>query len=490
MAKELQAGHAAIWAQPHGPNTQPQYLGCHMIEGFEKELGELTLRYCPGDENGEFKVSGSHMGEPGVPSFTVDAPMKDIEDILEFLSQPMTIFLHKSSYGKRNLFTNWERSFIFTMASKKSEAGSKLSSLAAADEDRSMHSFAMNSEEVHRLFRIVGSRISDVGTAHFLGVDFCTVPYATDKYGQQRMVNGYGIAFGEGAAAAKGIQRYTDDGGATWTAAAAGPFAVDEDISAGVVFPYSSTTVRQLVARGTTDGANPAEIGISDDHGAVWTLVDVGAVDGQYVAHNKAICVVDRYHIWLACDDGYVYFSEDGGASWTLQDAGIATTSQINMLRMASELVGYAAGDGNEMIRTINGYAWSAVTLPVAKAGANVTALSVIDEDRLWIGYDDGDVYYSGDMGVTWTERTLGLPAGAISDIEFWSPTTGVILFETAAPVASLYRTIDGGYTWEAVTIPTNDGLNGLCMQGLNSLFAVGNVEAVSATSMLMKVEN
>jgi hypothetical protein len=58
------AGQAAIWLQRHGPNTKPEFLGCHALEDIEDpgDAGELTLLYCPDPADvTRYKVSGSYV---------------------------------------------------------------------------------------------------------------------------------------------------------------------------------------------------------------------------------------------------------------------------------------------------------------------------------------------------------------------------------------------------------------------------------------------
>jgi len=49
-----------------------------------------------------------------------------------------------------------------------------------------------------------------------------------------------------------------------------------------------------------------------------------------------------------------------------------------------------------------------------------------------------------------------------------------------------LLRTIDGGYTWEIVTVPTTAPLYGIHLCGINDAFVAGEVDGT--TGIVLKV--
>jgi photosystem II stability/assembly factor-like uncharacterized protein len=59
------------------------------------------------------------------------------------------------------------------------------------------------------------------------------------------------------------------------------------------------------------------------------------------------------------------------------------------------------------------------------------------------------------------------------------------MITNTAAPVGSLHATIDGGHTWQEITLPANLGLNAVKMCGVNEGFVVGNVDAGTTAHIL-----
>jgi len=281
---------------------------------------------------------------------------------------------------------------------------------------------------------------------------------------------------------------FTVDGGANWTATATDPFDNGQAISAVVCFQTTRETTRILVARGTTDAGEPAEVAYSDDDGATWTTADVGSTNGQFVMEAEGLFALDMHNIWLVAGAGYIYHSTDGGVTWETQEAGVVTASSLYCIKFVDALHGYAAGAANTIVYTADGgVTWAIVAGPAARAGVAIHAMDVLDLYTVWLGYTGGYVHYTAD-GVNWNLRTMPFtPAGTINYIAFYNELVGYLIHDTAAPVGTVYRTIDGGYNWENIPgLAANSGLTALYPCGNNAAFVVGQVN--TATGFVGKV--
>ena len=129
------------------------------------------------------------------------------------------------------------------------------------------------------------------------------------------------------------------------------------------------------------------------------------------------------------------------------------------------------------------GETWSAITGPSAQAAVIANTLAIPAENRVFIGYADGDLYYTEDKGTTWSARSFeGSGAGAVKAIDFWSPLFGAMVHNTAAPVGSIHITVDGGYNWKKLTNPsTNAGLTSLSVVNPSLIWASGLVSGGTA---------
>ena len=243
-----------------------------------------------------------------------------------------------------------------------------------------------------------------------------------------------------------------------------------EDIGASAYIPYESGIDRILVGRSTTN-ADPAEIAYSDDEGATWTVVEVGAAAGEFITCMFAL---DRYHIWVGTDLGYIYFSDDGGATWTTQEAGVIAATDYLDISFVSPTHGVAVNEGNVVAVTVNGgRTWSAVTGPAA--GDDLLSVAMVTENRWFIGTNAGELWCTENAGTTWAARTFsGSGAGEVQDIAFENEMVGFLAHDTVAPVGRVLRTKDGGYTWELETVPTNAGIAEIVVCGPNHVFAAG----------------
>jgi photosystem II stability/assembly factor-like uncharacterized protein len=488
MAKPLLASEGSVWVQPGGPNTPVYYLGCHEVGDVEESLGDMTRLYCPSNKvAGAFEVVGSYRGEPDAPTFSITTDLYKTADWMEKLVCPATFFIHKMDCGRPDSFSNYARSFIFPNASITKRGVSNLRVREPGDNDRSEQTYDITAEAQLHAFSLIASSQSVAAVRDILALVYFNDIQCAGACGPTQLSGEAGVAVGAGDYAAKAVQYWTADGGATWTVGAADPFAVAEDISSVVAFTVGASTKRVLVARGTADGANPAEVAYSDDLGATWHLVNVGSTNGQYVTKPQGMFALDQFNVYLTTSDGYIYKSEDGGLTWVAQETGTLAATGWNAIAFLDDLTGWVAGPGNEIATTADGgLSWTAVSGPAAQAAVAVNALSIVDQYIIWLGYADGDLYYSMDGGLHWTKRTIPVAATTIKAVQFVNELVGFAVYETSAPVGGLLRTIDGGYTWETVPLPTNVGLNALAVLGVNDAILAGDVSG--ATAVIFKV--
>lgn len=495
MSEKFKAGDGSIWAQPYGPNTKPYYLGCHGMGDITRSRGDVTLTRCPDPaQSGKFKVSGSYIGEPSVPTTSIENVVASTADWLEKIDCPFNLFVHKTLCSRRDLFTNYDRSFVLRNAIITGDTYSNLLVREPADNAESMGNADLSFEELINVFELDSARQSIVADANLLAIAFCNSEVCAGSCGPAELICEDGWAVGVGTGGAVGMLYYTNDGGGTWTVAAADPFAVDEDISAVGCMMTSRSTTRVIVARGTTDAGNPAEVAYSDDGGATWTAVDLGSTNALYVLGAEGLFVLDQYNVWTVTDGGYIFYSADSGATWTEQEDGTLTAEDLYCVMAATDQVVFAAGVDNTILKTIDGgTTWSALTGPAGQTTDDIIAMHVIDKLNVWVGYDDGTLWYTHDGGVTWAQRAFPGTSGEIRYITFYEDLIGYVLFDNgvgSVPAADcdLYRTIDGGYTWQEIALPTNDGGHAMHLCDPNTVFIAGNVVA-AGTAYVAKVQ-
>lgn len=487
MATHFTAGMGALWAQINGGNSQPLFLGCHQIGDIDQPEGDIELIQCP-DPAGvnRFRTVGSIKGAPGAITTSVTTDITDELDHLERVNCPFNLFIHLIKAGRRDVFTNFDRTFVLTNATITNRGLSGLSSRTADDNARSEQTFDLSAEQLLRLVEQSMNRQSISETQAITDITFCNDQQCRTDDQIARAACEVGFAVTEAATGVTANVLYTSNG-ATWTASAADPFAADEDIIGVECFELSRDSTRVIVARGTTDAGTPLEIAYSDNNGASWTVVEVGAVDGAFAPTRHSLFALDRNNIWVGTDEGYLYKSSDGGLTWVAQQSGGITTAAINAIRFVDENVGWFVGAGNIIARTLDGGdSWSAITGPSAQSAAAATVVEVLDRNRVWVGYGDGDLYYTLDGGVTWSTRSFsGSGVGQVRDIKFLNEALGYMLTNNASPLGVVHWTIDGGYTWASLTTPTNSGLNTIVLCDQWNFYVAG--QANSATGFIAK---
>ena len=494
----------ALWAQPSGPNTKPIYLGCHDLDDIVEPGGAENLLLCfDHDEPSGYKTVGSTSEPPGAVTTAITTFIKETADYMETIECAFPLYVNGWKCGKPDVFSNYKRWFALAHA----KIGDKtLAGLSRRSEDvESTQAFAISGwPPVTRGFTVEAMRQSTTETEGLNDIAFCNVKKCADECGEAQAICDEGCAVGDAAAGSPTNDAdviCTSSGGGTWTATTFDPFAGGEDIASFVCFYVGEDTIRRLVARGTADLANPAEIAYSDDGGATaWTNVDMtltaggaAAPNGQFAVGGNALFALNQYHIWLVTSGGYVYFSEDGGVQWEAQEQGaISAAANLIAVWFANENEGFFGGVGNVLARTIDGGAtWTAVVGPVAEAANDVQCITRNrDSDIWWAGYDGATrMYYTTDDGANWTQRAFtgsGVALGEVADIAFYDDLCGWMLSNTSGPVGTVHRTRDGGFTWEAVATPTNAGLNAIWPCGCNLAFAAG--EASGGTAVILKI--
>lgn len=488
MSHTFVAGEASLWVQRNGPNTEPQYLGCHETGDITIPYGDVTLFYCPDPAGtGKFIVRGSVQNAPGNITTTVISDYTDELDELERAQFPMTLFVHKVKRGRRDSFVNRDRSVVLVNARITQRTITGLSSRSPDNNNRSENSYDITAEAVieDALFTTLRHTLTEANAIN--GIRFSNVaqPRTSDSVARESGEEGWAVC-DAGSGVTANVLHTTN--GASWAATSADPFGADEHIFGITTFDVSRDVTRVLVGRGVTDASNPPEIAFSDDEGATWTLVNLGATNADFVAGRHGIFSADPSNIFVVTDLGIIYKSADGGVSWTAKEAGVITSGAAWLaIHFADSQVGWVGGETNFIARTIDGgESWSAVTGPSGKSSDNIISIVSFDRNRAWVGYADGELFYTLNGGVTWSQRSFtGTGTGSVKALAFLNDLYGFLLHDNGTPLGSVHKTIDGGYTWEKITIPTNSGLNDIFIADNYKFFIAG--EANASTGFIAK---
>lgn len=204
------------------------------------------------------------------------------------------------------------------------------------------------------------------------------------------------------------------------------------------------------------------------------------------------VLAIDAANLIAIGASGTVKVSEDGGLSWTALTSGVSTAlSSIAIRSLVDWWIGGASGT---LLHYYKG-TFTALTDPTSGATINTIALPEGRDDDVYIGTSTGAIWKSQDAGENWTQvRFPGDSAGSVDHLAF-ADWLGPVLYIVHSPVSGstrLLRDLAGGLggntNVEVITVPANSGLNGLLVEGPNSVFLPGDVH--SGSNLIVKVES
>jgi hypothetical protein len=409
-----------------------------------------------------------------------------------------------SDCTRPNEFTPNDRGYIYTanVITSVGRSNNATRNVDGGSPEEMGKSFSLSAADILEWHGTVLTRRTTAEDQNATDIAFCNDQACQGVCGPAEAVCTDGIVVYEadGGVAVANVE-FTTDGGITWAAGANQPSGVNtEDLSATMCIPSGLPGVtRHFAAVGVTNAGEPAQIFYTDDSGATaWIPGQAGAGNGGFIAWNGGLFAWDRWNLWCCTDTGAgaagdIFKSVDGGVTWVLQLSGASDT--LNCIRFASVDVGLCVGDTNEVQFTDDsGLHWDTMVGPAAQNAVDALTCAILDKNRWYIGYEDGELWYTPDAGATWTQIVLGIPAaghtisaindmGHVGDHIIWLSIHGN---DGANEVGFVARSVTGGFTgtWEykqpATDCVAGNGFAGMHVCGVNQAFAVGCVETTA----------
>jgi photosystem II stability/assembly factor-like uncharacterized protein len=485
MRRALTAKMGAIWVQPSGANNPTYYLDCKDLGDLTETEGAETLLQCFDASGVGWEVVGSTVAPPDPIAFDITGLMFESLDWLEEVECPFTIYVLQRLCGRADNWSNYVRGFVIQQVSRQQKT---YSGLVARDTDAastlaaSLQAYPplIKVQQMEELKKTVPAGQTLAYNAIAMNTDLRCLGGGC---GDEMDPGERGMAVGQ-AAAGQGQVVETSDDGDTWTAgAAATVLGAAQHVTAVVRFPYGRTGAR-YICMGNPGGGGQGIAAYSDDRGTTWSAtVNVGgAATDEAAEYGNALFALNERQIWCVGSTlGEVNFSEDGGETWTTQEDGVLLASIgycIHFERTGQ--YGFAGGQADAMMRTMDGGS-SWVAANATGGGGEILCCQVLDEDRVWVGTDDGTLWYSRDFGVTWTQRTgwPGSGTGEVKSLAFWGDHIGYMAYNDGSNVGHVNYTFDGGYTWERLTGATLTAqLNHIVAIDESHAWAVGEPDA------------
>lgn len=504
-----------LFIQPAGPGTSVIPIICADVGDVTMPLGSVT-NYYKRTGIGTFAVRHRTKGSPGAITFDIVTDLAAVASELDKIVANQSLcpadffFHHEFCDGRADNPLNYKHG--------QSILNGDLTSLGQSNTIRGRYGEDDSPTPVSRTFS-VNAPANPVFYYKLVGT--ISNPVAEDEPLRSIAPIGLGSCYHSGcnaaaaqcaalviagdAAAAGSADGYVSaNSAASWAAWAAQPFGADEHICSVDSIELVRGTERIFAMRGVTDAANPAEIGYSDDDGATWTLVDVGATNAEFGMHSRSLFALDPWNIWAVTDLGNVFKSTDKGLTWTDQNAPAPGAAEgLWAVHFVDKNFGWAVGGDRAaptgfLLQTVDGGAhWSlAASEPEVELA---TSVMVMDHSTVYVTMDDGTFWRTRNWGTSWEQVTfndVNLPVN-LSSCDYFDAlhlcVAGYCLIG-AAEHALVLRSFDGGTDWEEYRYPvTFDGaiayfgLNDVLMCNQNLIHAVG--EAVDSVSLVWTLQ-
>lgn len=273
------------------------------------------------------------------------------------------------------------------------------------------------------------------------GMIIATVNGGTSWTIQPAGITGYfsGVSFAntqEGWAVAGNVVLHTTNGGQTWS---------QQTVPANT-WLYDVQFINAQVGWGAGSQEN---IIFTNNGGQTWTTLR-GGTGSQFSDPLWSVDFADPVH-GVAVGNGAVISSSDGGQTWVRPANDFHSVSN-RLFALDAQHV-WSANAGAEILYSINGgELWARSTLYTATATSQVTDVVFRDAQNGWATVNDGPpgfIYRTTNGGQTW--QNVGAPAtAALSAIAVVDSQTLV----AAGNNGTILRSIDNGATWVTVTSP------------------------------------
>jgi len=168
-------------------------------------------------------------------------------------------------------------------------------------------------------------------------------------------------------------------------------------------------------------------------HAQWWTP----QASGTNQSLNDVSCLTPA-DVVVVGDAGTILKTTDGGTSWSPRNSGISQS--LHRVQFLDGAHGFAVGDAGTLLKTGDGgETWSAVNSGVTE---DLYGLFALNESVWYVSGGNGTIRKTEDGGASFT--TLSFPVAVpIVRLQFLDANVGYAMAE------GLYKTTDGGATWE-----------------------------------------
>lgn len=179
---------------------------------------------------------------------------------------------------------------------------------------------------------------------------------------------------------------------------------------------------------------------------------------------------------WVCGANGAVYKTIDGGINWAQKTLPSFTYGAYDIV-FTNALTGYIGSWANRIYKTLDGGdTWTEIAgLPSVNS---VRKIQFINPDTGWATSEYGNIIKTTDAGQTWTIQNNFCFSPAYA-FHFFDSMNGFAAGGISNYNCRLYRTRDGGDTWENTDLPFGYNIHGLWMTDTNRVYIAADYGSI-----------
>jgi hypothetical protein len=471
-----------------GPTAAPAYQSCFRMTGLSQGFGDIERVECPDPYNyGTFIEVAQIKGASERVTTTLEGRyyMDLLSTMLSLANNgcAFDVQLHLGSCGDPSVFDTFTKTIVLEEAYVTNYGTEDLGALQSDD-----------NAVVNETVDISATRVYEIRPLLFSAVAASTIT--------NEVVD---ITLGDSKACAGDDCGDVSDGCTTFyavTKAAGGSsgtpadvvkiagttiVARDIDTLTAVQDPTGIAIVGNYVvvtAAGTASSYNYAlKSQFTTTTVPTWTEVSVAQAPNDIFSLGNVAFIVS--------DGGYIYKMTSPTGTLTTLNAGSATTQNLQAVHALDDSYIVAVGAAGAVVYSQDGSNFSVATVPAA---TTLNCVYMISKKIWWVGGANGNLYYTEDSGTTWTAKSFtGSGAGSVTAIEFSTQSVGYMAHKTAGTKGYLFRTYNGGYTWNMLpegsgTITASDQFNAIATCKLDpNIIMAGGLDDGGSDGLIVK---
>jgi photosystem II stability/assembly factor-like uncharacterized protein len=197
--------------------------------------------------------------------------------------------------------------------------------------------------------------------------------------------------------------------------------------------------------------------------GDLWLTIDGGKnwehVSNDTVRSFEKLTFIDVNHGWAVDNRYQVWFTIDSGHTWDMIASLTHKGSDglwILQIRFLDQLHGWILGQSSIWWTEDGGLTWQEQD-PLAKQPAMelLAGFYYINDQVGWIGAYNGVLYHTKNRGRTWELNKIDVEGKSVFNILYFIDERFGWIGSTSSN--KLYRTVDGGGTWQLTSVNTGD---------------------------------